>query len=248
MLEAIVGGLPPVGLLAIVAALCATTVMLAFSVMYPAEAGPQYWAPANMLALVSITMLVLRSPQSDVPVALGGSAGFVFAYLLLWIGYLRFLGRRPPWLAAFGIMAVYLAALAWFEIAAPNPGLRSGSSSLAVAVLAGATCCSLVRHMQVNLLQSQAVTALLFGALAVGNLARALVSFSGRLAGTGFHDGPLGYGLYLIPAVVLLLLAASTGMMLIQRRRSRLTVPASGAALPPPGPGSPSAAGDLPPR
>ena len=248
MIETITGGLSPVGLLAVVVALCGATVMLRFSATYPDERGPQFWAPGYMLVAVSIVILVIRSPQQDLLAALGGSAGFVLGYLLLWAGYLRFLGRRIPWAAATVFTTAYLVALAWFGAISPQPALRVGATSLAIALLTGATCYALVRDMKAELLQSQALTAMLFGAFAVATLLRALLGMTGRLIGTGFADGPLGYGVYLMPALVMLIMAGSTGMMLAQRRRAAVNAPASGAGPTPPRPASPSAAGDPPPR
>jgi hypothetical protein len=169
-------------------------------------------------------------------------------YLLLWAGYLCFFGRRPPWLAGLAIVAAYMTALIWSVAVMPHPGLRIGITMLTIAAVTAMICYSLLRHMQADLLQSQAMTALLFGLLAVGSLARGLLGIGGKLPGDDFTNGPLGYGLYLVTATVWLLIAACTGLMLVQRQRRRFSAPASDAAPRPPGPASPSAAGDRPLR
>ena len=239
-------GLPLVAVVAIAISLCGTLAMMAFSVVYADEPGTQFWAPAYMLETVGTITLVVRAPADDPVTTMSGSVCFVLGYLLLWAGYLRFFNRRPPWLPAMAVMIAYLAALVWSVIVMPHPDLRAGATMLTIALLTGLTCYSVLRYMQVELLQSQALIALLFGLLTVGSLARGLLGMSGRLPGAGFTDGPLGYGIYLVTATMWLLLATCTGMMLVRRRR--LSVPASDAAPPPPHQAPPSAAGAPPPR
>lgn len=238
-------GFSIVALLAIAVTICATFVMMVVGVRSPREPAVQFWMPAAMLATVSTITLVVRPPQQDPLSAIGGSTGFVITYLLLWLGFARFLGRRPPWLMCGAIALLHLGAMAWFVLVAPQPLLRTGFTSLAIALLAAGTCITLLRQMRDDLLPSQAFVALLFGALAVGCLTRGLLGLFGTMQGTGFADSPVGDGVYLIPAVQLLLVAISIGLML---RRRPFSAPTSAATPRRPDPASPSAAGGPPPR
>src|SRR3546814_5049598 len=77
-----------------------------------------------MLTMASTVVMVVRPPQHDPVVALIGSAAFVLSYMLLLIGYARFLLRPPLWWPTIAILSIYIVALVWFTLAAPQPGLR----------------------------------------------------------------------------------------------------------------------------
>lgn len=248
MMEAGPGGFSLVASLAIVIMLCGTTAMLTLVVKHPEGQGPQFWAPAYMLAMASTVVMLVRPPQHDPVVAMIGSAGFVLSYALLLVGYARFLNRPPPWRLLIPVLLGHLAALAWFTLATAQPAMRVGVNSLAVAVLTSATCYILLRDMQGELFHSQAFLATVFGIAAAIALLRSLLAFLGLLPGGGFATGPLGEAAYLVPAIQLLLVAGGTGTMLFQRRRQPLSGPASDAAPPQPDPAFPSAADGRHPR
>lgn len=248
MMEAGPGGFSLVASLALVIMLCGTTAMLTLVVKHPEGQGPQFWAPAYMLTMASTVVLLVRPPLHDPVVAMIGSAGFVLSYMLLLIGYARFLHRPPPWWLAIAVLLVHFAALTWFTLIAPQPGMRVGVNSLAVALFAGITCYTLLREMRGELFYSQTFLASAFGIAAAIALIRSLLAFLGLLPGGGFAEGPLGEAAYLVPATHLLLVAGGTGMMLFQRRRQPLSGPASDAGLLRPDPASPSAADARLPR
>src|SRR3546814_15729056 len=79
--------------------------------------------------------------------------------MLLLISYARFLRRPPLWWPTIAILSIYIVALVWFTLAAPQPGLRVGINSLAVALFTGATCYILLHDMRDALFHSQAFLA-----------------------------------------------------------------------------------------
>src|SRR3546814_5984378 len=97
--------------------LCGTTAMLTLVVKHPEGQGPQFWAPAYMLTMASTVVMVVRPPQHDPVVALIGSAAFVLSYMLLLIGYARFLRRPPLWWPTIAILSIFIVALVWFTLA-----------------------------------------------------------------------------------------------------------------------------------
>src|SRR3546814_9547344 len=114
--------------------------------------------------------------------------------MLLLIGYARFLRRPPLWWPTIAILSIYIVALVWFTLAAPQPGLRVGINSLAVALFTGATCYILLHDMRDALFHSQAFLATVFGIAAAIAVIRSLPAFLGLLSGGGFTEGPLGEG------------------------------------------------------
>src|SRR3546814_10310933 len=75
--------------------------------------------------------------------------------MLLLIGYARFLRRPPLWWPTIAVLSIYIVALVWFTLAAPQPSLRVGINSLAVALFTGATCYILLHDMRDALFRSE---------------------------------------------------------------------------------------------
>jgi len=214
-----VDSFPVLAVVAIAVGICDVLIMVAISLMYPREPGPQFWAPGYMLAAVSTAIMVVRTPPNEPLAAFAGSLGFVLTYMLLWWGYARFLGLQPPRLACGVVLVLFAAGIAYFTFVEPQAAMRSGIVSFTLAVVLGSTCSMLLRHLQPPLLQSQAFAAILLGIMATLYLLRSLSAFVGLLTEAGFGGGPLGAGIVLIPALGSLLLAVATGMMLVQRQQ-----------------------------
>lgn len=191
------------------------------SIVHPREEGPANWALANVLFATGVAVLMLRMPQKEPYVALFGNVTLVVSYLLLWAGFLRFRFRPVPYYpAGIGLLA-YIAAFSWFLLVQPDIVIRVSLTATAIALLCGLITWTMLYRIEAGLLQTQAFIGMLFGALGMLNLLRAVAALTGTLPG-GFGGGPLGAGIFLLPTIASLLAVAACILMLNQRLQQRL--------------------------
>lgn len=201
------------------------------SVVHPREDGPATWALANMLFGTGISVLMLRVPQEDPYVALFGNIVLVVSYLLMWFGFLRFRFRAIPYLlSGIGLLA-YVAAFTWFLLAQPDIVVRVTLTAGTIAVLCGLITWTMLYRIETGLVQTQAFIAMLFGALGMLILLRAIAAATGALQPGDFGGGPAGAGIFVLPTIAALLAVASCTLMLNQRLQQRLQVSAQPAPL-----------------
>lgn len=196
------------------------------SVVHPREEGPATWALANMLFGTGVSVLMLRVPQEDPYVALFGNIVLVVSYLLMWFGFLRFRFRTIPYLlSGIGLLA-YVAAFTWFLLAQPDIVVRVTLTAGTIAVLCGLITWTMLYRIETGLVQTQAFIAMLFGALGMLILLRAIAAATGALQPEDFGGGPAGARVFVLPTIAALLAMASCTLMLSQRLQQRLKISA----------------------
>jgi diguanylate cyclase (GGDEF)-like protein len=196
------------------------------SVVHPREEGPATWALANVLFATGVSVLMLRVPQQEPYVALFGNVILVTSYLLMWFGFLRFRVRTVPYYpAGIGLLA-YVAAFAWFLLAQPDIVVRVSLTASTIALLCGLITGTMLYRIEAGLVQTQAFIGMLFGALGMLNLLRAVAAATGALQPSDFGGGPLGAGIFVLPTIASMLATATCILMLNQRLQQRLQVSA----------------------
>lgn len=196
------------------------------NIVHPREEGPATWALANVLFATSVSVLMLRVPQQEPYVALFGNVVIVTSYLLMWFGFLRFRFRAVPYYpAGIGLLA-YVAAFTWFLLAQPDIVVRVSLTASTIALLCGLITWTMLYRIEAGLVQTQAFIGMLFGALGMLNLLRAVAAATGALLPSDFGGGPLGAGIFVLPTIASLLAAAACILMLNQRLQQRLQVSA----------------------
>lgn len=196
------------------------------SVVHPREEGPATWALANVLFATGVSVLMLRVPQQEPYVALFGNVILVTSYLLMWFGFLRFRLRAVPYYpAGIGLLA-YVSAFAWFLLAQPDIVVRVSLTASTIALLCGLITWTMLYRIEAGLVQTQAFIGMLFGALGMLNLLRAVAAATGALQPSDFGGGPLGAGIFVLPTIASMLAAATCILMLNQRLQQRLQVSA----------------------
>lgn len=217
-----VDGLPIIAWFTIGIATLNTLLMSSISAIHPREAGPNAWALGNMLGAVGITILTLRTPQNEPLVALCGNAMFIAGYIGLWIGCARFKLRAPPWRVIAAVVALWLPIFLWYLLVEPDATMRALVMALALAIFCGGIALTMLRGIEPGLLQTQAFLGMLFGTLAALYLLRAAAALTGALNRSDFGAGPLGSGIFILPALAALLATVAFALMLSQRLQQRL--------------------------
>ena len=194
------------------------------SIVHPREEGPATWALANVLFATGVSVLMLRVPQDEPYVALFGNVILVASYLLMWFGFLRFRFRTVPYYPADLAFLTYVAAFSWFLLAQPDIVVRVSLTAGTIAVLCGLITWTMLYRIETGLVQTQAFIGMLFGALGMLNLLRAVAAATGALQPSDFGGGPLGAGIFVLPTIASLLAGAACILMLNQRLQQRLQV------------------------
>jgi len=192
------------------------------SVVHPREEGPATWALSNMLFATGVSVLMLRTPQHEPYVALFGNVILVISYLLMWFGFLRFRFRRFPYIPAGIGLLLYVAAYTWFLLIQPDIVVRVTLTAGTIAVICGLITWTMLYRIETGLVQTQAFIAVLFGALGMLILLRAIAAGTGALQPSDFGGGPTGARVFVIPTIASLLAAAGCILMLNQRLQQRL--------------------------
>lgn len=217
-----VDGLPIIAYLTISIVCLNALIMAGVSMIHPREPGSSIWAFGNMLAAVGVTIMTLRVPQNEPLVALLGNAMFVGSYVSLWVGCARFRLRQPPWLWIIGLAAIWLPAFLWYLLASPDAVARATVMALVLAAICFSIAATVLHRIEPGLLQTQGFLGMIFGMLGMLYLLRATVALGGLLEQDGFGIGPLGNGIFLIPAIGATLATLSCTLMLSQRLQLRL--------------------------
>lgn len=217
-----VDGLPIIAYLTIAVVCLNALVMAGVSMIHPREPGPSIWAFGNMMTAVGVTIMTVRTPQNEPMVALLGNAMFMGSYISLWIGCARFRLQQPPWLAIAALLMLWLPAFLWYLLGAPDAAARAVVMALALAALCLGIAFTVLYRIDAGLLQTQGFLGLVFALLGMLYLLRATAGMTGLLEQDDFGTGPLGSGIFLIPAVAGLLATLSCILMLSQRLQLRL--------------------------
>lgn len=192
------------------------------SVVHPREEGPSIWALAHVLFATGVSVLMLRVPQSTPSVALFGNIVLVVSYLLMWFGFLRFRFRALPYYrAGIGLLA-YVATFTWFLLIQPDIVVRVSLTAATLAVICGLITWTMLYRIETGLVQTQAFIGMLFGALGMLILLRAISAATGALQPDDFGGGPAGARVFVLPTIASLLAAAGCILMLNQRLQQRL--------------------------
>ncbi|MEK9971746.1 MAG: GGDEF domain-containing protein [Ferrovibrio sp.] len=192
------------------------------SAVHPREEGPATWALANVLFAVGVAVLMLRIPQQEPFVALFGNVTFVASYLLTWIGLRRFRFRPVQYRIAAAIMLCHLGIFAWFLFGHPDIVMRVTVTACTAALLCGLITWTMLFRIEAGLVQTQAFIGMLFGALGMIYLLRAVAAATGALQPSDFGGGPLGASIFVLPVIASLMTAAACILMLNQRLQLRL--------------------------
>jgi diguanylate cyclase (GGDEF)-like protein len=192
------------------------------SVVHPREEGPATWALANVLFAVAVCVLMLRIPQKEPYAALFGNGTYVLSYVLLWIGLSRFRLLPPSYRTAAAILVLHLCSFSWFLFVQPDIVVRVTLTSTTVALLCGLITWTMLFRIEPGLVQMQAFIGMLFGALGMLALLRAVAAATGALNPSDFGGGQFGAGIFVLPAITSLLAAAACILMLNQRLQQRL--------------------------
>lgn len=217
-----VDGLPIIAYLTIAIVAFNALAMAAVSMIHPREGGPAAWAFGNMLAAVGVTIMIVRTPQNEPLVALFGNTMFVGSYAALWIGCARFLQHPLPLRPTIAITIAWLPAFMWYLLVDPNPAARATVMALALAALCGGIAIGMLRRIEPGLLQTQGFLGLIFAVLGMLYLLRAAASMMRLLENSDFGYGPLGSGIFIIPAAATTLATLTCALMLNQRLQLRL--------------------------
>jgi len=217
-----VDSLPIIAFLTITIVAFNALAMAAVSMVHPRENGPAAWAFGNMLAAVGITIMIVRTPQNEPLVALLGNAMFIGSYASLWIGCARFQQHPLPWRPLVAIAAAWLPAFLWYLLGDPDAAARATVMALALAAICGGIAVSMLRRIEPGLLQTQGFLGLIFGVLGILYLLRATASITRLLEQADFSLGPLGNGIFVIPAAATTLATLTCALMLNQRLQQRL--------------------------
>lgn len=217
-----VDGLPIIAYLTIAVVCLNALIMAGVSMIHPREPGPSAWALGNMLVAVGVTVMTVRTPQNEPLVALLGNAMFVGSYVSLWIGCARFRLRQPPWLPIIGIVAIWLPAFLWYLLVTPDAGARATVMALALMLICFGITATMLYRIEPGLLQTQGFLGLIFAVLGMLYLLRAGAALGDLLEQSDFGTGPLGSGIFLIPAIGGTLATLSCTLMLSQRLQLRL--------------------------
>jgi diguanylate cyclase (GGDEF)-like protein len=219
-----VESLPIIAYLTIAIVCLNALVMAGVSMIHPREPGPSIWALGNMLAAVGVTIMTVRAPQNEPLVALLGNAMFVGSYACLWIGCARFRLRPPPWLLITAVVAIWFTAFLWYLLASPDAVARVTVTALVLTAICFCIAAIVLHRIEPGLLQTQGFLGLIFGMLGMLYLLRAVAALAGLLEQADFGAGPLGSGIFLIPAAAGTLATLSCTLMLSQRLQLHLQV------------------------
>lgn len=217
-----VDGLPIIAYLTIAIVCLNALVMAGVSMIHPREPGPSTWALGNMLVAVGVTVMTVRTSQNEPLVALLGNAMFVGSYVSLWIGCARFRLRQPPWPLIAGLVAVWLPAFLWYLLVSPDAAARATVMALVLMIICFGIAATMLYRIEPGLLQTQGFFGLIFGVLGMLYLLRAAAALGGLLEQSDFGAGPLGSGIFLIPAIGGTLATLACTLMLSQRLQLRL--------------------------
>lgn len=217
-----VENLPIIALATIAIAVINTLIMVGVSVVHPREAGPSTWALANITFGVGLAILVLRKPGYEPIVALSGNTLFVIGYTLFWFGSRQFKGQSLPWRGAVLLLAVFLGLFSWFLFASPDIVVRSAIAAIAIALICAFIAWTMLYRVEAALVQTQAFVGLLFGVLSALYIMRLFSALTGQLQQDGLRAGPLGNGVFLVPALAALLATIACALMVSQRLLQRL--------------------------
>jgi len=217
-----INGLPIIAYLTIAIVCLNALIMAGVSMIHPRDQGPSIWALGNMLAAVGVTVMTVRSPQNEPIAALLGNAMFVGGYVSLWIGCARFRLRQPPWLLIAALLAVWLPAFLWYLLGSPDAAARAVVMALTLAATCFGIAVTVLHRIEPGLLQTQGFLGMIFSLLSMFYLLRATAVLGGMLEQDNFGLGPLGGGIFLIPAIAGLFATLSCILMLSQRLQRRL--------------------------
>lgn len=217
-----VDNLPIIAFLTITIVAFNALTMACVSMVHPRESGPSAWAFGNMMAAAGITIMTLRTPLNEPLVALIGNAMFIGSYVSLWVGGAHFRHQSPPWLAIGTLLAAWLPVFLWYLLPAPDAAARATVMALTLAAICFGIATTMLRRIEPSLLQTQGLLSLIFGLLGMLYLLRAGMSLTGMLEQDDFAAGPLGSGLFIIPAIVNTLATLICTLMLGQRLQLRL--------------------------
>ncbi|WP_300301927.1 GGDEF domain-containing protein [Ferrovibrio sp.] len=217
-----VDNLPIIALATIAVAVINTLIMTGVTAVHPREAGPSTWALANITFGVGLAILVLRKPGNEPIVALSGNILFVIGYILFWFGSRQFRGQPLPWRPAAALLAAFLVPFCWFLFVTPDVAMRAAVVAGVIAMACACIAWSMLYRIETGLMQTQALIGLLFGMLSTLYLMRLFAALSGQLELDGLRAGPLGNGIFLIPALASLLATIACALMVSQRLQQRL--------------------------
>ncbi|WP_374466316.1 GGDEF domain-containing protein [Ferrovibrio sp.] len=217
-----VDNLPIIALATIAVAVINTVIMAGVSAVHPRESGPSTWALANITFGVGLAILVLRKPGNEPIVALSGNALFVIGYILFWFGSRQFKGLPLPWRSAGLLFVIFFGLFSWFLLASPDIAIRAAIVAAAIALICICIAWTMLYRIEIGLMQTQAFVGLLFGMLAALYIMRSFAALAGQLNVDGLRDGPIGNGIFLIPAMAALLATIACALMVSQRLLQRL--------------------------
>lgn len=192
------------------------------NVMHPREQGPSSWALGTVIFATGVSVLMLRVPQEEPYAALSGNVMLVAGYLLIWIGFLRFRGWPVPYFRAVLGLLAYAAAFTWFLLAQPDIVARVTLTAITLAVICGLICWTMLYRIEVGLVQTQVFIGILFGALSMLILLRAVAAATGALQPGDFGGSPTGAKVFVFPVIATLLSVLACTLMLNQRLQQRL--------------------------
>lgn len=220
-----------VSLVSIAIATVNVMVMLGVSLVHPRESGPPIWALGNVIFAIGIATLTLRTPETQSYLFFCGNVAFVVGYVVFWWGCARFQQRPAPYRASLAIILLHLAPFSFFLFIEPNTVARIIVMATTLAIICAAISWMMLRRIEPGLLQSQALVGMIFGVLAVLYLLRSVAVATGALDVSDFGKGPLGSGVFILPAVGSLLATAACALMLTQRLQYRLQATVCSDAL-----------------
>ncbi|MGE4557314.1 MAG: ATP-binding protein [Desulfovibrionaceae bacterium] len=86
--------------------------------------GSRAWLSGFVSFTTGMLLLGLRNHIPDVLSAAGGNTGFALGFMLIWIGFRQFLGRKRQYLLEFVPLVFLAASLTWFTTVQPNIQVR----------------------------------------------------------------------------------------------------------------------------
>ncbi|HOW96763.1 MAG TPA: PAS domain-containing protein [Kiritimatiellia bacterium] len=187
------------------------------------------WLADFFMQFIALGLVALRGQIPDWVSVVLANGLVVGGTMILYTGLERFLGRRSSSLRHYLVLAIFLAAHAWFTWGQPSVHARNINLSLALPVVCG-QCAWLMLTRRPGVRPSGApVVGLVFAAYSLFSLMR-LVALAGGLRGSGDFGATL-FDTLTILVYQMLFIALTLALFLLVIRRNRDELEAQGKAL-----------------
>ena len=210
-------------------ALCAVVMVLLWRQHRGRYAGIGHWLADYFMQFIALGLVALRGQLPDWVSAVLANGLVVGGTMVLFTGLERFLGRRSSPFRHYLVLAVFLAAHAWFTWGQPSVHARSINTSLGLLIVCGQCAWLMLASRHPARPSGAPVVGVVFSAYSLFSLVR-LVALAGGLRGSG-EFGATSFDTLTILIYQMLFIALTLALFLLVIRRKGDELEAQGKAL-----------------